>query len=340
MKFATLGSTGLRSSCLALGTMSFGGDANEETAGAMYRAARDAGINHFDTADVYSAGQSEEILGRLIAGHRDDVIVATKAYFPTGPGQNDRGNSRFHLVRAVEASLKRLATDRIDIFYLHRWDDATDIADSLRTLDDLVRQGKILYPALSNVAAWQAANAVTLCSERGWVKPACIQPMYNLAKRQAEVELLPMAASVGLGVIPYSPLGGGLLSGKYGESVRPTSGRLLDNKMYTTRYGDQQNYQIAEKHRALAERVGAHPVGLAIAWVQSHPAVTAPLLGARNLEQLRPALGALNIEMTAELRSEMSAISPAPPPATDRNEERSAANYAALVKSDLKDNKN
>ncbi len=331
MKFATMGSTGLVSSRLALGTMSFGGDADKETSAAMYRAARDAGINHFDCADVYNGGKAEQILGWLIADHRDDVIVASKAYFPTGAGPNERGNSRYHLVRAVEASLRRLRTDRLDIFYLHRWDDNTDIADSLRTLDDLVRQGKILYPALSNVAAWQAAKAITMADAKGWVRPACVQPMYNLAKRQAEVEILPMAQAENIGVIPYSPLGGGLLSGKYGAQIRPAGGRLIDNGMYATRYGAARNYQIAEGHRALATKRGVHPVALAVAWVASHPAVTAPLLGARNLEQLRPALTALDIEMTTELLAEIDEYTPSPPPATDRNEETSTVNYAAIL---------
>jgi aryl-alcohol dehydrogenase-like predicted oxidoreductase len=154
MRQALLGRTGVKVSCLSLGTMSFGGDADEATAAALFARARDAGVDFIDTADVYNDGRSEEILGRLLRGCRDQVVLASKAYFPTGRGPNDRGSSRYHLVRAVEASLRRLGTDRIDVYYLHRFDDLTDIGDSLRTLDDLVRQGKILYPACSNFAAW------------------------------------------------------------------------------------------------------------------------------------------------------------------------------------------
>ena len=332
MNTVLLGRTGVRVSPLAFGTMSFGGWADEETSAALYARCRDVGINHFDCADVYNEGRSEEMLGRFVREHRDQVVIATKAYFPTGDGPNDRGSSRFHLVRAVESSLRRLATDRIDIFYLHRWDDNTDVRESLRALDDLVRQGKILYPALSNVAAWQAAVAVGLCEANGWARPVCIQPMYNLAKRQAEVEILPMALSEGLGVIPYSPLGGGLLSGKYGEAVRPTAGRLIESDMYSTRYGAPVNYEIAERLSSVAGKLGVHPAALAIAWVASHPAVTAPLLGARSVEQLDACLGALKIEISPEQRREIDALSPAPAPATDRNEEASAANYAAALR--------
>ena len=329
MEHTWLGRTGVRISRLAMGTMSFGGDADEDTSAALYGAARDAGINLFDCADVYAGGRSEEILGRLVAGHRDDVVLATKAYFPTGSGPNDRGSSRFHLVRAVEASLRRLGTDRIDVFFLHRWDDATAPEETLRAVEDLVRQGKVLYPAASNFSAWQTMKALGLAERRGWQPLVALQPMYNLAKRTAEIELLPMAQSEGLAVLPYSPLGGGLLSGKYGAGKRPDAGRIVDNQMYGTRYGADANYELASRFAALAGELGVHPVSLAVSWVAAHPAVTAPLLGARNLEQLAPALAALDVPMDAELYARIAALSPAPPPATDRNEETSAHNYGS-----------
>lgn len=331
MTTTIMGSTGVAVSRLAMGTMSFGGNADRETSAKLYAACRDEGINHFDTADVYNGGVSEEILGQLIAGHRDEVVLATKAYFPTGPDANARGSSRYHLVRAVDASLRRLGTDRIDLFYLHRFDDQTPLSESLRALDDLVRAGKILYPALSNFAAWQAAKAVAMCEANGWARPAAVQPMYNLVKRQAESEILPMARAEGLAVFSYSPLGGGLLSGKYGVDRRPSSGRMIDDPMYAVRYGAALNAQVAEAFTELARRLEHHPVSLAVAWVASHPAITAPLIGARDLEQLRPALAALSIDMTPELRAEISALSPEPPPATDRNEEASSENYAAVL---------
>ena len=322
-----LGATGMRVSRLCLGTMAFGGDADEATSAAIYGRARAAGINFFDCADVYAGGRSEEILGRLVAAHRGEVVISTKAYFPTGASANERGSSRYHLVRAVEASLRRLGTDRVDVFFLHRFDDATDLDETLRAVEDLVRAGKILYPAVSNFAAWETMKALGLAREHGWSPVVCTQPMYNLAKRQAEVEILPMALAERVGVLPYSPLGGGLLSGRYGVGRRPDSGRIVDNRMYGIRYGAARNYEVAERFSAYAADLGHHPATLAVAWVASHPAVTAPLLGARDLAQLEPLLAAADLELSAEQRAEISALSPTPPPATDRNEEASAHNY-------------
>lgn len=324
-----LGKTGVKVSRVGMGTMSFGGDADEATAWQLYRAARDAGINLFDTADVYNEGRSEEFLGRFLRGERDDVVVASKAYFPTSKDPNARGSSRFHLVRAVEASLRRLGTDRIDLYYLHRFDDATDLDESLRALDDLVRAGKILYPAVSNFAAWQIAHALGRQVAEGWARLVASQPMYNLVKRTAEIEMLPMAHSLGIAVIPYSPTGGGLLTGKYGVGKKPDSGRLLDTKMYTVRYAEPSFYETAQQFTALAHELGHHPTTLSVAWVASHPAVTSVLIGGRNLDQLGPALAAKDLELDAETRAKISALSPAPPPATDRNEETSAHNYGS-----------
>ena len=329
MQLRFLGGTGVKVSALALGCMSFGGDADEATAAAMVGRARDAGVNLFDTADVYNGGRSEEILGRLVAGCRDEVVIATKAYFPTGKDANARGSSRYHLVRAVEASLRRLATDRIDLFYLHRWDDATRLEETLRAIDDLVRAGKILYPACSNFAAWQLAHAQGVCARGGWAPLVAVQPMYNLAKRIAEVELLPCAQALGVAAIPYSPLGGGLFSGKYGGGQRPEAGRLVANKMYATRYGDPRAFEAADALAALAAELGHAPATLAVAWVASHPAVTSVLLGARSLEQLAPSLAAAELALDAATRARISALTPEPPPATDRTEERTEHNYGA-----------
>jgi aryl-alcohol dehydrogenase-like predicted oxidoreductase len=329
MEYAFLGDTGVRVSRLGLGTMAFGAEADEPTAGVLFRAARDAGVNFFDTADVYAKGRSEEILGRLVQGCRDEVVLATKAYFPTSKDPNARGASRYHLVRAVEASLKRLATDRVDILFLHRFDDQTSLEDTLRGVEHLVQQGKVLYPAVSNYAAWQAARALGVAERHGWARIVALQPMYNLAKRTAEVEILPMALAERLAVFPYSPLGGGLFSGKYDEGARPASGRLVKNAMYKVRYGDEAVFDLATRFSRLARDAGHHPATLAIAWVAAHPAVTAPLVGGRNLEQLEVALAAANVTMTAELYDAIGALAPAPPPATDRNEERSEHNFGA-----------
>ncbi len=329
MEYRFLGRTGVQVSPLCFGTMSFGGDADEETSAAMFRRCREKGLNFFDCADVYQHGRAEEILGKLIASCRDDVVITSKVYFPMSPDVNARGATRYHILRAVEGSLRRLGTDRIDVYFIHRFDDFTPLEETLRTLDDLVTQGKILYAAASNFAAWQVAKALGISAKAGWAPFAVLQPMYNLVKRQAEVELLPMALSEGLGVIPYSPLGGGLLSGKYGVTRRPEQGRLVSNTMYQTRYHEGWITHVAEDFTAFAQARGYHPVSLAVAWVGGHPAVTAPIIGARNLAQLEDSLGALEIAMTPELRAEIGALSPEPPPATDRNEERTQFNYGS-----------
>ncbi|HEX7842103.1 MAG TPA: aldo/keto reductase [Kofleriaceae bacterium] len=324
-----LGKTGVKVSRIALGAMSFGGDADEATSAAIWRAARDAGVNLIDTADVYNEGRSEQVLGRLMQGDRDQIVLCTKGYFPTGKGANDRGASRYHLVRAVEASLGRLATDRIDVYYLHRFDDVTALDETLRGLEDLVRAGKILYPACSNFAAWQVAHALGVQRLHGWAPLVAIQPMYNLVKRQVEVEILPMAQSLGLAVIPYSPTGGGLLTGKYGPDRRPERGRLVDARMYAVRYSDPRYLTIAGQFTALAAELGHAPTTLAAAWVASHPGVTSVLVGGRNLEQLAPSLAASQLVLDDATRARITALSPDPPPATDRNEEVTAHNYGA-----------
>ena len=329
MQLRVLGKTGVKVSRIALGAMSFGGDADEATAGQIWRAARDAGINFIDTADVYNEGRSEEMVGRFMKGERDELVIATKAYFPTGPSANARGSSRYHLVRAVEASLRRLGTDRIDVYYVHRFDDVTDLGETLRALDDLVRAGKILYPACSNFAAWQVAHALGIARAEGFAPLVAIQPMYNLVKRTAEIEILPMAQSLGVGVIPYSPTGGGLLTGKYGVNRRPDHGRLVDWKMYETRYSNASFFAIAEQFTQLAAELGHAPATLAVAWVASHPAVTSVLVGGRNVDQLAPAFAAADLDLDAATRERISALSPEPPPATDRNEEKTAHNYGS-----------
>jgi aryl-alcohol dehydrogenase-like predicted oxidoreductase len=324
MRFRVLGPTGVKVSCLSLGTMSFGGDADEATAGRIFARAREAGVNFFDTADVYNKGRSEEMLGRLLRGCRDDIVLASKAYFPTGQGPNDRGNSRFHLVRAVEASLRRLATDRIDVYYLHRFDGETHLLESLRALDDLVHQGKILYPACSNFAAWQVAHALGLAAQRQLAPLVALQPMYNLLKRQAEVEILPMAQALGVAVVPYSPTAGGILTGKYRGGARPDGTRLATNEMYQTRYRDPGYWDAAERFSALASDLGHAPATLAVAWVAGHAAVTSVLLGARSVEQLNDTLAAADLVLADDVRARVAAITPEPPPATDRSEENSA----------------
>ena len=265
---------------------------------------------------------SEQILGRLAKGHRDDLVLTTKCFSPHSDDINARGSSRRHVVRAVERSLRHLQTDRIDVLFLHKFDPLTPIEEMMRGLEDVVRSGKVLYPAVSNWAAWQTQRAVDLQERHKWARLQVIQPMYNLVKRQAEVELLPMAQANGIGVIPYSPGAAGLLSGKY---LGQATGRLKTNKMYEARYGESWTFEVAEKFVAFCKQKGMHPVSASIAWVGSHPGITAPIVGARNLEQLKDSLASVKIDMPPELRAEISALSPTPPPATDRLEEQKVA---------------
>lgn len=327
MDYRYLGDTGVKVSQLCFGTMSFGGDADEKTSVEMFYLCREKGVNFFDCANVYNGGNAEAILGRLISECREEVVITTKGYFPTGKDVNAGGASRYHIMNAVNASLKRLKTDRIDIYFIHRYDDTLPLEETLRALDDLVHQGKILYAGASNFSAWQTEKALGLSAKERLYPFCCIQPMYNLVKRMAEVEILPMAQANNLGVIPYSPLGGGLLTGKYGPSKKTSSGRLLQNKMYATRYGEEWMIQVANRFSIFAKERGFDPASLAVAWAGAHPSVTAPIIGARNLTQLKSSLASVEIPMTSELRREVSSLSPEPAPATDRNEESTQYNY-------------
>ncbi len=320
MRYRYLGETGVQVSSLCMGTMTFGREADKATSAALYKRCRSSGINFFDCADVYANGDSERILGGLIAGNRDEVIITSKVFGQIGTDRNARGNSRRHIMTAVEASLRRLNTDHIDVYFLHGFDAYTPLEESLRALDDLVSQGKVLYPGASNFAAWQVMKALGLSTREGWSRFKVIQPMYNLVKRQAEVELLPLAQSERLGVISYSPLGGGLLTGKYKPDAPPV-GRIAENQNYARRYGDDWMHQAALDFAGLANAHGLKPAALAVAWVAVHPGITAPIIGARNLEQLEESLGALTVPMTSELYAEITHLTPQPVPATDRTEE-------------------
>lgn len=318
--YVILGRTGTQVSRLCCGTMTFGAEADEDTSAQIYARARDAGINFFDTADMYGIGVAERVLGRLMIGDRDELVIATKGYFAMSDDVNSGGLARRHLLRAVEASLTRLGTDRIDLYYVHHFDPLTPIEALVRTLDDLQRAGKIIYLGVSNWAAWQIATALGVSSREHLARFDVVQPMYNLVRRQVEVEILPLAAAENLAVVPYSPLGAGLLTGKYGVGRRPHEGRLVENQKYMDRFSLPTDYAIAERFSALADEIGVAPAALAIAWVMAHPAVTAPIIGARSLNQLDGCLPALQVEMTPELREQISALTPPPPPATDRTE--------------------
>lgn len=324
MRMIWLGRTGVQVSQLCLGTMSFGGDADETESGRIYKACRETGINFFDCANTYNGGRAEEILGRLIADERDQLVITSKCFLPVRPDDdaNARGGNRRHILRAVEDSLRRLGTDRLDVLFLHRWDERTDLDQTLRALEDLVRDGKVVYLGASNFAAWQVAIALGHQDLKGWSRFDVIQPMYNLVKRQAEVEILPLARAEGLGVISYGPVGGGLLSGKYRSEARPEGARLISNEEYRQRYDQQWFYETADCFCAFAEDRGIHPVSLAVAWVAFHPGITCPIIGARSASQLSASLEATEVDMTPGLWREIAALSRTPPPATDRLEEQ------------------
>ncbi len=324
MNYRYLGNTGIQVSSLCMGTMTFGREADKGESRAMFNQCRDAGVNFFDCANVYSRGVAETILGELIADCRNELIVTSKFGVSMGSHPNDGGGSRRHLAASLEASLKRLNTDYLDIYFLHRFDDHTPLEETLSALDDVVAQGKVRYTGCSNFAAWQIAKALGVSALNGWIPFHCVQPMYNLVKRQAEVEILPLAEAENLGVISYNPLGGGLLSGKYGTDRQAGQGRLTSDEMYQKRYHDQWIYETTIKFAQFAADHGYHPVSLAVAWVAHHPAITAPIMGARNVEQLKDSLESVDITLSDDLYNEICRLTPTPPPATDRSEDQVA----------------
>ncbi|MCP4643463.1 MAG: aldo/keto reductase [bacterium] len=315
MEYAYLGRSGLRVSEICLGTMTFGNEADESASVAIMEHAVEAGINFFDTANIYNKGLTEEIVGRWLRPRRDEIVLASKVHFPTGAGELQRGSSRRHILLEVEKSLQRLQTDWIDILYLHHWDETTPIEESLAALTTLVEHGKVMYVGVSNFAAWQTMKTIAAAEANGFAPVTCIQPMYNLLKRQAEVEILPMAESEGLGVCPYSPIAAGLLTGKY---QRGEEGRIKHNAMYAERYKNTGYLDTSARFVDHARRQGHSPAALAAAWVLRHPAVTAPILGARSVEQFTDTLGCVDIQLSPDEWGAIAALSPEPPLATDR----------------------
>ena len=310
----------IENSSLCFGTMQFGDGADEKDSQEMYEACRNSGINFFDTAYVYTGGKSELILGKLISKDRDNIILITKA-------GSVGGSSGSNIRTQLEDSLRRLNQEYVDIFFLHHWDDNIALEETFETLKELKEEKKFFQLGVSNFSAWQVMKAKALAEKYGFPNVDILQPMYNLVKRQAEVEILPMAKSENIGVISYSPLGGGLLTGKYetenNTSNKNTSGRLHDNAKYKLRYGQSWMYEAASKLQKLAEDINYDPIALAVAWVSYNDAITAPIISARNLKQLKPSLDSVNINLDEATYNLISQISPTPPPATDRLEETS-----------------
>jgi aryl-alcohol dehydrogenase-like predicted oxidoreductase len=306
MDYVNLGRSGMKVSKIALGCMSFGREADEEESIRIVNIALDNGINFFDTANSYSNGRSEEILGKALQGKRGQVVIATKVFSPVGDGPNDRGSSRYHIVRALEDSLRRLKTDRIDLYQFHRFDPGTPLEESLRALDDLVRWGKVIYIGCSNFTFQQLTKALGISKRSGLHSFISIQPMYNILKREPEDDLLPFCLEQGLGVVPYNPLAGGFLTGKYTPDAPPLIGtRLGDQSVYQERYLSGENFHRTTRFLEVAKRRGLHPISLAIAWLTAHPAVTSPIIGARNGEQLRETLKLADVKISTQERDQI-----------------------------------
>jgi aryl-alcohol dehydrogenase-like predicted oxidoreductase len=322
MEYRMLGSSGAVVSTLALGTMTFGTETDEAGAHAQLDRYLEAGGNLIDTADVYSAGVSEQIIGRWLgsrAGARDEIVLATKGRFAMGRGPNDVGLSRRHLGAALDGSLRRLGVDSIDLYQFHAYDPLTPLDETLRFLDDAVRAGKVLYVGLSNFTGWQLQKAVDIAEFRGLPRPVTLQPQYNMLVREIEWEIVPASQSAGLGLLPWSPLGGGWLTGKYSREQRPTGAtRLGENpargvEAYDRRSRVERTWDVVDAVRAVSKERDASMAQIALAWLADRPAVTSVILGARTVEQLDDNLGAAELHLSPEQTARLDAVSdPAP----------------------------
>ena len=319
MDFRTLGRSGCAVSTYALGTMTFGAETDEQGSHEQLDRFTEAGGTLVDVADVYAGGASEEIVGRWLAkqpqARRDEVVLATKGRFPMGEGRNTEGLSRKHLSVALDASLRRLDVERVDLYQVHSYDPLTPLDETVGFLDDAVRAGKIHYWGLSNFTGWQLQRVVDVAEHSHRARPVTLQPQYNLLVREIEWEIVPAAEANGLGLLPWSPLGGGWLTGKYSRDERPTGDtRLGDNpergvEAYDRRSGVQRTWDVVDEVQSVAEARGVPMAQVALAWLVDRPAVTSVILGARTTEQLVDNLGAAGLHLTAEETARLDAAS-------------------------------
>ncbi len=319
MQYRTLGRSGTSVSHLALGTMTFGAETDEQAAHTQLDRFLAAGGTLVDTADVYGAGASEEIIGRWLAGAgpaaRDAVVIATKGRFPMGDGPNDVGLSRRHLTRALEASLRRLGVERVDLYQCHGFDPWTPIEETLEFFDDAVRAGKVHYAGLSNFTGWQLQRAADVAEHRHLPRPVTLQPQYNLLVREIEWEIVPAALANDVGLLPWSPLGGGWLTGKYTRDERPTGQTRLGEdpsrgvEAYDRRSAKQRTWDVIDAVQSVAQQLGASMAQVSLAWLAARPAVTSVILGARTQEQLDDNLGAADLHLTDEQTQRLDAAS-------------------------------
>ena len=319
MEHVRLGRSGLQVSRLCLGTMTFGLQSDEATGVAIMDEAAEAGVDFFETSDAYplggdlaSKGRTEEIIGRWLAGKRERFIIATKCFVPTGPAPFDGGNSRKHILSAVEASLRRLGTDYIDLYQLHGYDQNTPIDETLSALDDLVHAGKVRYIGCSNFLTYQLVRAIGRSETLRLARFDSVQPRYNLLFRQIEREMLPFCAEDGVGVISYNPIAGGLLAGKHDRSAPPPDGSrfTLGNagSMYQDRYWHDRMFDTVEEISKLADEAGVNIVTLSVAWVLANKAITAPIIGASNPKQLEPSLAAVSYALDPDLKARLDGL--------------------------------
>jgi aryl-alcohol dehydrogenase-like predicted oxidoreductase len=309
MEFARLGSSGLKVSRICLGGMTFGDAAwrpwtqSEEEARPFIKRALEHGINFFDTADMYSVGKSEEVLGRALKdfASRDKVVVATKAYYPMSADPNDRGLSRKHLLDSIDRSLRRLGTDYVDLYQIHRWDTETPIEETLRALDDIVTSGKARYLGASSMMSWQFARALYLADRHGWTRFVSMQNHYNLVYREEEREMMPLCRDEGIGVLPWSPLARGFLAGNRKRGAeRTTTTREKSDAFAQELYYTDADYDVVDRVVEVAAAKGVAPAQVALAWLLRQPGVTAPIVGASKLEQLDQAVAALDVTLSDE----------------------------------------
>jgi aryl-alcohol dehydrogenase (NADP+) len=308
MDYTTLGSTGLKVSRLCLGTMTYGTPEwrdwilPEEASRPFIKRALEHGINFFDTADMYSQGVSEEVLGRALKDFapRDQVVIATKVFYPMGDGPNDRGLSRKHVMDAIDASLRRLGVDHVDLYQIHRWDPDTPIDETLEALDDIVRAGKARYIGASSMASWQFVKALYLADACGWSRFVTMQNHYNLVYREEEREMLPLCEDEGIGVIPWSPLARGFLAGNRRRGGGGDTSRAKTDDFADKLYFADSDFDIVDRVVEIAGRRGVTPAQIALAWLLQQDTVTAPIVGASKMDHLDQAVAALDLELTDE----------------------------------------
>lgn len=313
MNYRSLGRTGAQVSCLCLGTMNFGGATEESESARIIAHAQDAGINFIDTADIYNDGESERIVGRALgnAKTRSQTVLATKVYNPMGPGPNDRGLSRIHILRACEESLRRLGTDYIDLYWLHRCDFSIPPDEVLRAMDDLVRSGKVRYIGSSTFPAWKVMEYLAESKASGLARIIAEQPPYNLLDRRIENELIPLALDHGLAIVPWSPLAQGTLAGRYpvGSALPPGSRASLGKEVFNQRLNSSGRL-VGSRLVAYAEERGTTAATLALAWTMNRPGITAPIVGPRTMEHLELALASTELRLTDEDRAFLDSLVP------------------------------